>query len=103
RMPGAFQPQVSCCGKFRHGGVKIARKSRPRKNTVQFSDCLRRSQKRSADQLQLLGKLAKNSQYLRGFVFGKLDKLIVLLNGFEGLHENRLPRGACSVNDARNG
>jgi len=82
--------------------VEFPRKSRPRKYAVEFRNRLRSRQQRPTDHLQFLRQLAQDSQDLCGFIFGKLDQLIVRLNGFERLHENRLPRRARSVHDAQN-
>ena len=57
---------------------------------------------RAANRLKPLGKLAQNTRDLLSLALRQLHELVVGLDGFKRLHENRLARGARAVYHAMN-
>ncbi len=67
---------------------------------VKFGNRLNRKAQRLKTCSQAPGQLIEDSRNFRGLILGKLNKPIVVLDGFKRLDENRLPRRAGGVHDA---
>jgi hypothetical protein len=83
--------------KFGQCAIEFVCETRPREYGVNFSDGLDCKTQRSEIASQAVGQFAEDSRNLRRFVLGKLHQLIVVLDGFKRLDENRLPRRACGA------
>ena len=93
-MASGFELKLGIGDKFRDAGVEVAGKTSAGKNAVELGNDCRGGSQGTEQGLQASGKIFQDAENLGGFVFGKLDKLIVGLNGFEGFDENSLPGGS---------
>ena len=102
RMACSFQLQLAASAKFRDAGIEVAGKTGAGKNAVQFGNGCGGGLQGPAG-LQSSGELFQDAKNFGGFIFGKLNELIVGLDGFEWLDENGLPCGAGAMDHALHG
>src|SRR5580704_16254054 len=101
RMPSRVQPQLGGIRKLRHAHIDIPRESPPRKHTIEFRNRSRSSAQRPFDPSQTIRQFFQDAENLRRLVFRQLYQLVVRLDRFKRLHEDRLPGAARSVHNAR--
>src|SRR5262249_45726140 len=89
-------------GEFGKAGVEIAGEAAAGEEAVEFSDGCGSGFEGTADGAKAIGEFFENAEDFGGFVFGKLNELVVALDGFEGFHEDGLAGAAGAVNDTLN-
>src|SRR4029077_738986 len=99
-MARSLKLKLGVGDKFRDAGVKVAGKTGAGKDAVEFGDGCGSGLKRTEHGLQTTGEIFQDAKNFCGFVFGKLNELIVGFDGFEGLDENGLACGAGAVDNA---
>ncbi len=103
RMARGFQTQLTRFREFGHGGVEVLCEAGAGEDAVECGDGVGGSDQRLAEEPQAFRQLAEDADDFGGFVFGKLNQLIVGLDRFERLEEYGLAGGAGAVHYAGNG
>ena len=95
----AFEAQ-QLRSKARRNAVEVARKARPRQQAVDQRQHARAFNQTVRVAAHLPRERDKDAMNLRLLLFDEPHQLVVLLDGFERLHIDRLPRRARAVNHA---
>ena len=98
---GVETQRISLC-ELRRSCVELTGKTGAREDAVELGNRFGGGTQRDEKRLQAHGQLAQDARDFSGFVFGKLHELVVGLDGFEGLEEERLARRAGAMHNTGN-
>src|SRR2546425_7288035 len=101
-MTRGVETQLIPLCELRRSCVELAGKTGAREDAVELGNRFSGGTQRDEKRLQAHGQLAQDTRDFSGFVFGKLHELVVGLDGFEGLEEERLTRRAGAMHNTGN-
>src|SRR5512133_161676 len=92
--------EVEALAEARHNAVELAGESALREDQLELRHGDQRLPDRIAEAAQAIGHLAQNAVDLAPFLFGEADQLVIQVDRFERLDEQRVAAGAGPVDDA---